>query len=85
MNIRDVLFVSDLDGTLLEADASLNSDTARRINALTQKGVRITYATARTVRSVSRILGEIDFSLSDVPVALMNGVLLRDMRQLQFR
>lgn len=81
MNIRDVLFVSDLDGTLLEADASLNSDTARRINALTQKGVRITYATARTVRSVSRILGEIDFSLSDVPVALMNGVLLRDMRQ----
>lgn len=81
VNIRDVLFVSDLDGTLLEADASLNSDTARRINALTQKGVRITYATARTVRSVSRILGEIDFSLSDVPVALMNGVLLRDMRQ----
>ncbi len=81
VNIRDVLFVSDLDGTLLEADASLNSDTARRINALTQKGVRITYATARTVRSVSRILGEIDFSLSDVPAALMNGVLLRDMRQ----
>ncbi len=80
MNLRDVLFVSDLDGTLLSPDAALPTDTARRINALMEKGVRITYATARTVRSVSHILGEIDFTLSDAPIALMNGVLLRDMR-----
>lgn len=81
VNVRDVLFVSDLDGTLLSPDASLPADTAQRINALTAKGVRITYATARTVRSVSHILGEIDFTLCDAPVALMNGVLLRDMRK----
>lgn len=81
MNVRDVLFVSDLDGTLLSPDAALDPDTARRINALTERGVRITYATARTVRSVSHILGEIDFTKSDAPAALMNGVLLRDMRE----
>jgi len=81
MNVRDVLFVSDLDGTLLSPDATLNPHTAQRINALLQKGVRITYATARTVRSVSHILGGIDFTLTDAPVALMNGVLLRDMRE----
>lgn len=81
MTLRDILFVSDLDGTLLSPDASLNPDTARRINTLLQKGVRITYATARTVRSVSHILGEIDFTRTDAPVALMNGVLLRDMRE----
>ncbi|MBQ2726941.1 MAG: HAD family phosphatase [Clostridia bacterium] len=81
MTLRDVLFVSDLDGTLLSPDAALNPHTARRINALLQKGVRITYATARTVRSVSYILGDIDFTLTDAPVALMNGVLLRDMRE----
>ena len=79
MNRRDVLFVSDLDGTLLSPDATLDPDTARRINALTEKGVRITYATARTVRSVAHILGEIDFSHDPAPLALMNGVLLRDM------
>lgn len=81
MNVRDTLFVTDLDGTLLRPDATLDPDTARRINALMHKGVRITYATARTVRSVSHILAEIDFTLSDSPVALMNGVLLRDMRE----
>ena len=81
VNLHDVLFVTDLDGTLLEPDATLTSDNAQRINALMQKGVRITYATARTVRSVSCILGGIDFSLSDAPVSLMNGVLLRDMNE----
>lgn len=81
MNLRDLLFVTDLDGTLLEPDASLNPDTTRRINALTKQGVNITYATARTVRSVSCILADIDFSQSGAPVALMNGVLLRDMRE----
>ncbi|MBQ8185514.1 MAG: HAD hydrolase family protein [Clostridia bacterium] len=81
MNVRTTLFVTDLDGTLLRPDATLDPDTARRINALMKHGVRITYATARTVRSVSHILHDIDFTLSDSPAALMNGVLLRDMRE----
>lgn len=77
---KKTLFISDLDGTLLDKNAKLSKDTAERINALTKAGVMITYATARTVRSVSHILADIDFTSAGArPVALMNGVLVRDM------
>ncbi|MBQ4353475.1 MAG: HAD family phosphatase [Clostridia bacterium] len=79
--MKKTLFISDLDGTLLNAQANLPAEAARRINRLTGQGVMITYATARTVRSVSSILGEIDFTLPGAcPAALMNGVLVRDMK-----
>lgn len=78
--MKKTLFVSDLDGTLLTPNAELTSDAAARINKLTEQGVMITYATARTVRSVSFILGDVDFTnVGAAPVALMNGVLVRDM------
>ena len=80
--MKKTLFVSDLDGTLLTPDAKLPSGAAERINALTQSGVMITFATARTIRSVSFILGDIDFTADgSAPVALMNGVLVRDMKK----
>jgi len=80
--VKRTLFVSDLDGTLLTHDAKLPEGAAERINALTEKGVMITYATARTVRSVAFILEEINFSHEGAaPVALMNGVLVRDMKE----
>ncbi len=82
-NIRDfdlskTLFVSDLDGTLLGEGAVFPRALAlpRRINALVERGVRLTYATARTIQTVKDILAGIRFT---APVALMNGVLIRDM------
>lgn len=81
MTDNGTLYLSDLDGTLLDPSACLPDEAARRINRLTARGVKITYATARTVRSVSRILAAVDFTLPGAaPVALMNGVLVRDMR-----
>lgn len=80
--MKRTLFVSDLDGTLLTHDAKLPEGAAGRINALTREGVMVTYATARTVRSVAFILEDIDFTLPGaVPAALMNGVLVRDMKK----
>ena len=79
---NDILFISDLDGTLLNPDAALPSGAAERINRLTRDGVRITFATARTVRSVAKILGDIDFhNPGCAPVALMNGTMVRDMAE----
>lgn len=78
MNER-ILFLSDLDGTLLRPDATLDPDDARRINALTAQGVMISYATARTVQSVKYILGDLHFTEASPPISLMNGVFLRDM------
>ncbi len=76
--LSDTLFISDLDGTLLDKNAALPEGYVERLNALTDRGVRITYATARTVRSVSRILHGVNIP---IPMALMNGVLVRDMQQ----
>ncbi len=78
---KKTLFISDLDGTLLDRNASLPPESAEKLNRLARDGAMITYATARTIRSVTHILGAIDFTAdSCCPVALMNGVLIRDMK-----
>ena len=78
---KKTLFISDLDGTLLDRYAALPHESAQKLNQLAKDGAMITYATARTIRSVTHILGEIDFSAdSCCPIALMNGVLIRDMK-----
>ena len=73
------LFVSDLDGTLLTPQATLRAGDADRINALTARGIQITYATARTIESAGKILSDIRFASDAPPVSLMNGVLACDM------
>lgn len=79
-DIDKTLFVSDLDGTLLGkgAEFPFGKNLPQRINALAAKGVRLTYATARTIQSAKDILAGIPFT---APVALMNGVLIRDMNR----
>ena len=72
----ETLFVSDLDGTLLTPESVLPEGGAEKIRALTARGVRLTYATARTIRSTAFILAGVPFP---APVSLMNGTFLRDM------
>lgn len=79
-DLTKTLFISDLDGTLVGKGAEFpaNLNLPNRINALTQRGVRLTYATARTIQTVRDILAGIHFT---APVALMNGVVIRDMNK----
>lgn len=72
----ETLFVSDLDGTLLTPESTLPAGAAEKIRALTERGVRLTYATARTIRSAAFILAGVPYT---APVSLMNGTFLRDM------
>ena len=72
------LFVTDLVGTLLTPDTVLPPGAAQAIGELYRRGVRLTYATARTIRSAAFILEGLPFP---APVALMNGVLMRDMNE----
>lgn len=67
------LFVSDLDGTLLNSKAQLSDYSRKTINRLIDKGLNFTIATARAVNSASKILSGVNFKL---PVILMNGVLI---------
>ena len=84
MSRKKILYLSDLDGTLLRPDATLDPRDAEQLNALAAAGVSISYATARTIASVSHILAQIRFTENSPPIALMNGVLIRDMARQRY-
>ena len=70
------LYISDLDGTLLNTDAQLSVYTEKTLTRLIEEGAEITFATARTSETAFPILKNVPFRL---PVVLMNGVLIYDM------
>lgn len=70
-----MLYVSDLDGTLLNSDALLNEDVPERLNRLIDKGLCFTVATARTYATVNSIVKDVHLTY---PMILMNGVMLYD-------
>ncbi len=76
VDLKKTLFICDLDGTLLDTDVRLPSESARYLNILSNAGARITYSTARTIRSVSHILAD---APKCFPVSLMNGAVICDM------
>ena len=70
-----MLYVSDLDGTLLNSDALLNEDVPKRLNALIEQGLCFTVATARTYATVNSIMKDVNITC---PMILMNGVMIYD-------
>ncbi len=72
---KDLLYVSDLDGTLLLSDGSFPEEYKKRLNRLIDLGMRFTIATARNYDSAHPILNGLHLNL---PVILFNGVYLVD-------
>lgn len=70
------LYISDLDGTLLNKDAEVSQFTKDIINKFTQSGRYFTVATARTLDTVLQIL---DGTFVNTPIILLNGVAVYDM------
>jgi 5-amino-6-(5-phospho-D-ribitylamino)uracil phosphatase len=68
-----VLYVSDLDGTLLQDNAILSSYAFDTLSDLLEKGILFTFATARSVVSARQILGDLPLRL---PVVCANGAYL---------
>ena len=68
-----VLFISDMDGTLLDSNARVSKISTEIINDLTSKGLNFTVATARTPISALPILKDVNITS---PIILMNGALL---------
>lgn len=64
------LFVSDLDGTLIDGTLTIPPDSAAGINAAIARGDGFTVATARTPATVKGILEPIQGAL---PAIVMNG------------
>ena len=71
------LYISDLDGTLLNPEALLSQSSAERLNKLLAKGLIFTVATARTAATAGHLVKPLKLSL---PVILMNGVAVYDTK-----
>ena len=77
INKNTRLYVSDLDGTLMNDQKMISDYTKVKINELTNKGVNFTIATARTAASTLKILKGTDIKM---PIILMNGALIYDIK-----
>lgn len=79
--IQKNLYISDLDGTLLRSDKELSSYTKDTLNALISGGIHFSIATARSPATAIKILEGLNIN---VPVVLMNGVVVYDLVQMKY-
>ncbi|WP_054744046.1 Cof-type HAD-IIB family hydrolase [Cellulosilyticum ruminicola] len=75
------LYISDLDGTLLNNEKKITAYSRETLNNLISRGVQISIATARTSATVEKMLKGINI---EIPVVLMNGVALYDLKQHEY-
>ena len=75
------LYISDLDGTLLDQNAELSPYTKSFLNKIIAKGHHFSVATACTAASAFKILEGVQWR---VPLVLLNGVLICDVAQKQY-
>ncbi len=73
--MSDTIFVSDLDGTLLQPDSRLSAETIGLLNKSISDGKLFTIATARTPATVSHILNDVEMRL---PAIVMTGAAIWD-------
>ena len=74
-NAKKLLYISDLDGTLLDEEGRLPADSIKRLNKLIDKGLNFTIATARNYDSAYPLLKGLNLKH---PVILFNGVYLTE-------
>lgn len=70
------LYISDLDGTLLNKNAEISDFTTKSLNRLIEKGLNFSIATARTNATVVQMMKNVNIN---IPVILMNGVASYDL------
>jgi Cof subfamily protein (haloacid dehalogenase superfamily) len=73
-----VLYVSDLDGTLLNDKQELDRETIETLNRVIDQGLNFTIATARSIDSVGGLIRDLHVKL---PIILINGVFIYDMER----
>ncbi|MEA4911960.1 MAG: Cof-type HAD-IIB family hydrolase [Oscillospiraceae bacterium] len=72
---RDMLVVSDMDGTLLQAGYGIPKENIDAIDAFVKKGGLFTVATGRSIESVGKYVDWLHFS---APAILCNGGMIYD-------
>jgi len=75
------LYISDLDGTLLNLEKEISEYTRSTLNQLIAGGLHFSIATARTAATVEKIVAGLQINL---PVILMNGVMIYDLQTAKY-
>ncbi|MEI6579476.1 MAG: HAD family hydrolase [Eubacteriales bacterium] len=75
------LYISDLDGTLLNKSAVISDFTVNALNRLIENGLIFGVATARTATTSLQMLSEIHLN---APVITMNGASIYDMQKRKY-
>lgn len=73
--MEKILYVSDLDGTLMRKDQTISEYTAETINRLVEEGMIFSFATARSLVTSSKIAGGIK---ATVPLIVYNGAFIME-------
>ncbi len=63
------LYVSDMDGTLLNNNSVLSQETIEKLNSLIDKGAAFTVATARTPATVTSLMKDVNANLPFIVMA----------------
>lgn len=74
----DTLYITDLDGTLLDANSSITDETVSILNPLLDQGLQLTVATARTPATVVPMLSRLHTRL---PFIVLNGAATWDSQR----
>lgn len=69
------LYLSDLDGTLLQSSIRISEYSLRTINALIEKGLLFSYATARSIVTAEKVTKGLNLRL---PPIINNGAFILD-------
>lgn len=69
------LYISDMDGTLLQSDGKMSEFTKQKLNEFYEKEISFSVATARSMVSAMPLLDGVHFK---APIVLMNGVFVYD-------
>jgi Cof subfamily protein (haloacid dehalogenase superfamily) len=72
----NAIYVSDLDGTLLDGAARLSSFSQQHLTRLLSRGMRFTVATARSASAVRELLRGVTLAL---PIIEQNGACVTDL------
>ncbi len=71
--MHKTLYISDLDGTLLNSDSQISKSSAEILNRAISAGANFSVATARTPATVADLLSEVNTKL---PMVVMTGATL---------
>jgi len=80
IEFEKTLFISDLDGTLLDKEGFITDYTADLLNRLIAGGMNFTIGTARSLVTAADIMNKVNLK---IPAVLSNGIMLYDMQSQQ--